>query len=86
MQLVAEISGQSICENVLASDSRIMYSGYIRSDGARVGEAMKKCIIDYERLTVMVLPLPPNSDVLVLAAPPSSDLHGILSSAKQAIA
>jgi hypothetical protein len=51
-----------------------------------VGEAMRSYIGDYERLTVMVLPLHPSSDVMVLAASPSGDLSEIISKAKQVTA
>ena len=84
MQQVSAINGQAVCEKVLATDSRIMYSGYITSDGARVGEAMRSYIVDHEKLMVMMLPLHPSSDFMVLAASPSSDLKEIISRAKQA--
>jgi hypothetical protein len=84
VRLVTEINGQAVCEKVLAADSRIMYSGYITTDGSRVGEAMTKRIVDNEKLTVMVLPLHPSSDFMVLAASPSSDLKEIISRAKKA--
>jgi hypothetical protein len=84
MQLVTEINGQAVCEKVLAADSRVMYSGYFTSDGTRVGEAMRSYIVDYEKLTVMVLPHHPSTDVMVLAASPSFDLKEIISRAKEA--
>jgi hypothetical protein len=86
MTEMTEINGQAICERALASDSRIKYSSYISSDGSRVGESMNESIVDHDKLTVMVLPLRPSSDVLVLAASPGSNLSELITIVKLALA
>jgi len=81
MQIVREANPQSMCEKLLAMDSRILYSSYIDSDGQRVSEATKRLIGLYDELTIMVLPLP-DKGTLVLAAPVGSDLTDIVTNAK----
>jgi len=85
MQILAEDNGQAICERVLAADSEIKYSSYVSADGYRLGEAIDESIIDYEKLTLMVLPLGSSCDVLVLAVSPGCNLSKALSRAKLAL-
>jgi hypothetical protein len=82
MQIVSEVRPQSICERLLTLDSKILYSSYLDSHGRRVGEATKSCIGNYDKLTVMLLPLHPSKDALVLAAPIGLDLTDIVTKAK----
>ena len=82
LQIMREVSRQSMCEKLLTLDSKILYSSYLDSEGRRVGEASKRLIELYDELAVMVLPLHPLKDALVLAVPIGSDLIDIITKAK----
>ena len=82
VQIVRELDPQSMCEKLLALDSKILYSSYLDYAGSRVGEATKSLIGFYDKLTVMVLPLRPGKGALVLAAPIGSDMIEIVMKAK----
>ena len=84
-QVIREVDAQSMCEKLLARDSRILYSSYLDSDGQRVGEATRSLIGIYDELTIVMLPLLPGKGELVLAVPVESDLIEIVGKAKSLI-
>ncbi len=83
MQIVREVNPQSICEDLLASDTGVIYSSYLDSEGRRTAEATKNVIGLYDELTVMVLPLHPDKGALVLAVPIGSDLPETITKVKK---
>jgi len=72
-----------MCERILALEPEVLYSSYLSASGSRVAEATRNSITNFEKLTVMVLPLHPNKESLVLATPTRSDLNGIVARAKR---
>ncbi len=85
LQVMRELDVQSICETLLDLEPEVLYSSYLNASGSRVGEATKSSITNFERLTVMVLPINPSKESLVLAIPINSDLNGILARVKQVL-
>jgi hypothetical protein len=82
MQIVREVNPQSICEKLLALDSKILYSSYLDSEGHRLGEPTKNLIVLYDKLTITLLPIHSDKEAFVLAVPIGSDLTGIVRKAK----
>jgi len=78
-----ESDAQSTCERLLDMDKRLMYSGYLDSTGSTLAEAMRDSVSNYDRLTVMVLPLDSKKHTLVLASVVGSDLISIVENAKK---
>jgi len=83
MQRLIESEAQSTCDRLLDMDERLMYTGYLNSSGSTMAEAMRNSVSNYDRLTVMVLPLSSRRDSLVLASIVGSDLISIVENVKK---
>ena len=83
MQVLRKIDAQSICERLLNLEPEILYASYLNATGSREAEAIKNSIVDFERLTIIVLPLHPGKETLVLAARTGCDLNEIVATAKR---
>jgi len=81
-QVVKEVDAQSICEKLLALDSKILYSSYLDYNGQSLGEATRRLIGIYDKLTIVILPLLSSKGELVLAVPVGSDLIEIVAKVK----
>jgi len=83
MQVQREIEIRSKCEAILSADESILYSSILDSTGSVEGEAMKKLISAYDRLTVMVLPINNCSNrSVVIATTLGTDLTAIVQKTK----
>jgi hypothetical protein len=82
LQVMRDLGAQSICEKLLDLEPEVLYSSYLSASGFRVAEAIKSSIANFEKLTVLVLPLHLGKESLVLATPIDSDLKGIVARAK----
>jgi len=83
MQVVRKLDAQSTCERLLNLQPDIVYASYLNATGSRVGEAIKNSIVDFKRLTVIVLPLHRGKETLVLATRIGSDLNEIVATANR---
>jgi len=82
MQVMNETDPQNVCEKLLNLDDHIMYSSLLNTSGSIVGEAMKQSISNYDRLTIMVLPISFSKNSVVLAAVVGSDVKAIVEKTK----
>ncbi len=86
MQVLQKLDPQSICENLLNLDAKIMYSSYLDVSGSVAGEAIKKSIVNYESLTITLLPISFGGESIVLATETNSDLAAIVKGTKRLLA
>ena len=54
MEISSEVSLQSICKEIIALDSKVLYSSYLDSEGRKVAEATKTLIELYDDLMIMM--------------------------------
>jgi hypothetical protein len=85
MQQQTYFNTGEVCEKMLEIDSRIMYAGYLKSDGCLESETMRKAIAYYNELTIMSLPIQTHGDSIVLAVRVDSDISEVVSRAKELI-
>jgi hypothetical protein len=82
MQVLRKVNPQSTCESILDLDHEIVYSSYVDVSGSIVGEATKVSIASYNRLAIMVIPIP-SGDSLILATVVGSNIAKIVEKARR---